>query len=177
MNSKIVPVETVKRPLKRGEYFSVPCITREENDFLYITPVINHPHSDKENGQQDEHYHADYRFVRTIGSTNTTFPSVINRHSKHYFLEEVRHRISSFTKPERFVLPVINEKFFGITPVHHISHSKLKHKCIHKGKCPHRGYDLSQVKAIYGKITCPLHGLQFDETSKKLINNPTDVSQ
>ena len=30
-----------------------------------ITPVINHPHTDKENGQYHTHYHADYRFIKT----------------------------------------------------------------------------------------------------------------
>ena len=71
-----------------------------------------------------------------------------------------------------FVMPVINENFAGITPVNLISKSKLKHKCIHKGKCPHKGYDLSQVKAIDSKITCPLHGLEFDEVSGVVLNCP-----
>jgi len=71
---------------------------------------------------------------------------------------------------EYFILPVINESFTGITPSDFISKSKLKHKCIVKGKCPHRGYYLSQVPEHNGMITCPLHGLKFKD--KKLIINP-----
>ena len=62
------------------------------------------------------------------------------------------------------------------TPVGLISRSKLKHKCIYKGKCPHRGYDLSQTISTYdinygGDVKlCPLHGLKFDaETGELLI--------
>ena len=55
-------------------------------------------------------------------------------------------------------------------PVRFIKNSKLKHKCIHKGKCPHRGYDLSNVDPIDNQIHCPLHGLIFDAETKKIIN-------
>ena len=66
-----------------------------------------------------------------------------------------------------FALPVVSTEHKVITPVKFISKSKLKHKCIYKGKCPHRGYDLSQETPINGVITCPLHGLKFDVKTKK----------
>ncbi len=55
------------------------------------------------------------------------------------------------------------------TSIDLIAKSKLKHKCIHKGKCPHRGYDLTDVKPINGIITCPLHSLRFNSKTKLLI--------
>jgi len=153
-------VENVKHPLKKGEKYAVPCIVRHEDGLMFITPVINHPHNDKENGQKEVHYHADYRFVKHKSDNN--FPTVINNHSKHVFCFNIRPSMLTNEQLEYFILPVVNEQFIGITPKEFIAKSKLKHKCIHKGKCPHRGYDLSQSKAIDGKITCPLHGLQFD---------------
>ncbi len=185
MNSenKFPRVESVKRPLKKGEMFLVPCIVREsthdvdyrtfigeptyESKRVYVTPVINHPHNDKENGQKEKHYHADYRFLKHNGNLET--PIVRNQHSKYYFCEKNRLQEKLHGEIQYFVLPVINEEFAVITPVSLIKNSKLKHKCIHKGKCPHRGFDLSQVKAVGGKITCPLHGLQFDEKTKKVV--------
>lgn len=163
-------VEDVKRPLKVGEVYLVPCIVRERDETLCITPVINHPHNDVENGQSEVHYHVDYRFVRHRADAN--FPTVVNRHSTHYFVENIRPQEGLDGDLEYFALPVVNDEFTGITPVKRIANSKLRHKCIHKGKCPHRGYDLSQVKAVDGKITCPLHGLEFDAVSGIVLNCP-----
>jgi hypothetical protein len=160
-------VEEVKRPLKKGECFLVPCIVKEDEERLCITPVINHPHNDRENGQRDIHYHVDYRFVKH--KQDKDFPTVINQHSRHYFVHAFRPIEGIDGNLEYFYLPVTNEGFSGITPVSAISRSKLKHRCIHKGKCPHRGYDLSQVSPIDGKITCPLHGLTFDVVNGNIL--------
>lgn len=175
-------VETIKRPLKLGEKYLVPCIVRKEEyqgGFIddgfgymapnyktrtYITPVINHPHSDRENGQNYVHYHVDFRFIKTENGR------VVNNHSNHFFVESARPQDHIHGEIEYVVLPVVNEQFDGITSVEHIKNSKLKHKCIHKGKCPHRGYDLSQVPSVDGIITCPLHGLKFDSETKVLLN-------
>ena len=172
-------VEGVRRPLLKGEKFLVPCLVKREKvsldeeelwldltsqsskTILYVSPVINHPHSDKENGQKDIHYHLDYRFIRH--NNDGLFPTIQNKHSNHVFGKETRPT-QGYGKLEYFLLPVINTEFKGITPVNMIKKSKLKHKCIHKGKCPHRGYDLSQVEADRdGVKTCPLHGLKFNK--------------
>lgn len=170
-------IENIKRPVKKGELFLVPCIVKRDKSFsndqrdwiglsdkdnriTHIMPVINHPHSDRENGQPEIHYHLDYRFIKHRDNSN--FPTVINRHSSHVYGEVIRPT-NKDGELEYHILPVINEEFTGVTPVHLIKNSKLKHKCIHKGKCPHRGYDLSQVKSIDGVKTCPLHGLKFND--------------
>lgn len=161
-------VEDIKEPLIKGKIYSVPCLVRYEDGKTYINPIINHPHNDKENGQDEAHYHIDYRFVKH--ENDSDFPTVVNNHSYHYFVESTRPRKLVNGSLRYFELPMINEDFTGITPVKNISKSKLKHKCIHKNKCPHRGFDLSQVKDIDGVITCPLHGLKFNSKNGKLIN-------
>jgi len=172
-------VEDVKRPLLKGEKFLVPCLVERERVMLdeeelwldltskstksklYISPVINHPHNDKENGQTNIHYHLDYRFIKH--NNDGLFPTIQNKHSKHIFGKDTRLE-QGYGNLEYFLLPVINTEFSGVTPVNMIKKSKLKHKCIYKGKCPHRGYDLSQVKADKDGIkTCPLHGLKFNK--------------
>jgi hypothetical protein len=110
-------VEDIKRPLKIGEIYIVPCIVKEIGEMLFITPVINHPHNDKENGQQEIHYHVDYRFVKHNSDAGKLFPTVVNKHSKHYFVDKVRPQIGLDGKLEYIVLPVLNEDFSGITPV------------------------------------------------------------
>lgn len=184
---KMQKVEEIKRPLKLGEEYLVPCIVRYDDnthvktDFgweetrnytitddkiiTYITPVINLPHSDMENGQKEIHYHADFRFIKTdeIGRP-------INKHSKYVFCEELRPEEHKNGYLEYIMLPVVNEDFRSVTPVEFIQKSKLKHRHIHKGKCPHRGYDLCQVKVKGGVITCPLHGLNFLARTKELLD-------
>jgi hypothetical protein len=171
MQSKFLIVNNVKRPLEKGEMFLVPCIVREEGTLIFVTPVIDHPHNDKENGQKEVHYHVDYRFVKCKHTGFGTMPYTVRNHSKHIFVENYRPEKTGNTKIEYIILPVVNEHFDGITPRRFISKSTLKHKCIHKGKCPHRGYDLSQVKPANNKIICPLHGLEFNSETKQLIEN------
>jgi hypothetical protein len=71
----------------------------------------------------------------------------------------------------RFLKKIRDDEKFK-TGVSLISKSKLKHKCIHKGKCPHRGFDLSNEKPDENEIiTCPLHSLMFDtKDNNKIIN-------
>jgi Rieske Fe-S protein len=158
-------VEHVKRPLKVGERYLVPCVVDEYDGQTFVYPVINHPHTDTENGQPETHYHLDYRFVKH--DNQGKFPRVTHSHSRYNFETQIRPE----GKIEYFVLEVINEDFHGITPVELIAKSKLKHKCIHKGKCPHRGYELSQAAPKDGVITCPLHGLRFDAETKQLLQD------
>jgi hypothetical protein len=166
---KYTRVEDVKQPLQKGHLYLVPCIVRDAyGKKEYITPVINHPHNDAENGQKEIHYHVDYRFVKL--EKEGVIGSVKRGHSKHSFVDRFRPEKGVDGELVYIVLPVINEDFMGITPKAFIKNSKLKHNCIHKGKCPHRGYDLSQVSSKDGVITCPLHGLQFDAETNKLIN-------
>ena len=179
-----IKVEDINRPLLKGEIFMVPCIVRKGtideiemlNDdvvfipekIIFVTPIINHWHNDKENGQQEPHYHIDYRFLRH--NKKGDFPKITNRDKRYCFGEKTRFPKNPNETLLYIQLPVINEDFRGKTSVSLISKSKLKHKCVYKGKCPHRGYDLSQVPPENGIITCPLHGLQFDSVNKKLVN-------
>lgn len=170
-------IDELKTPPIIGETYLVPCVvTYDDNkyydeDYLWldidpnynkiikksrklICPIINHLHSDKENGQNEMHYHEDFRFI-----TDTI---------------KYSHRLRIIKTKDTIIeyIPLVcktTEQLF-ITSIHLIKNSKLKHNCIYKGKCPHRGYDLSQEVAINGIITCPLHGLQFDNTTKKIIN-------
>lgn len=171
-------VEDIKRPLKYGEIFLVPCIVREEDGLEFITPVINHPHNDKENGQTEVHYHVDYRFIKIYKDLyEMGMPIPVNEHSVHRFVEHVRPEKDIDGEMYHILLPVVNTNFLGSSSVHSIRNSRLKHKCIYKGKCPHRGYDLSQVEVKDGKITCPLHGLQFDAKTGKLITFEDDKNK
>ena len=136
-------VNEMNRPLKKGETYLVPCVRvvkrrmksedelfRDEDCFLsaedeIIVPVIDHPHSDVENGQIEAHYHADTRFL-DIAVTEINLTRPLADHKLFYL-----------------PMKVITERFDMGTAVTEIKNSKFKHKCIHKGKCPHRGYDLS----------------------------------
>lgn len=163
-------VENINRPLKKDELFLVPCIYRNQYGFEYITPVINHPHNDVENGQRITHYHADLRFLKFDYDCDGML-RIKNEHSKYIFCENNRPTLRVDGEIVHILLPVINENFAGLTHPVHIKKSKLKHNCIYKGKCPHRGYDLSQVPIVNDVIMCPLHGLRFDAATGILLNN------
>ena len=134
--------------------YSLESFTKKYN----IIPLINHPHSDVENNQKEAHYHIDTRFLglqptlKNYNMVDSDLRPVVGK----YLLIELSLRKN-------------NDVIHLSTPIDLISKSKLKHKCIHKGKCPHRGYDLTNVKPINGIITCPLHSLRFNSKTKLLI--------
>ena len=120
-----------------------------------IIPLIDHPHSDKENGQNEIHYHVDTRYISSLPTKlRINLPLKENQRLEYRYLTKCRE----------------NEMF--PTSVKLISKSKIKHKCIHKGKCPHRGFDLSNIKPDEnGIIKCPLHSLKFNTfENNKIIN-------
>lgn len=149
----IQKVEDIKRPLIVGEYLNVLCII--END--RITPVYNHPHNDKENGQPDIHYHMDSRFV--YEKQYYSGVSLGNRIFKK--VGDTRIYLTKFLIFKRINLRVQRTEEIYKTPLSLIKNSKFKCKIINN-KCPHRGYDLSQiVENEEGEIICPLHGLKL----------------
>lgn len=135
----------------------------DNNKEVGLLPLFDHPHNDKENGQNETHYHSDLRYI-DLNSFKMT--------DKFKRKDQMRIDLplKSNEKLEYRELNKISDINY-ITPVEFIHKSKLKHKCIHKGKCPHRGYDLSNVESINGVIECPLHGLQFNSKTKKIIKN------
>jgi hypothetical protein len=125
---------------------------------INLLPLYDHPHTDVENGQHETHYHQDSRY-NPIG---------------HSFASFVGGRVQLPLKDGEYLgfrdLKKKSDVEVSATPVRFIKKSKLKHKCIHKGKCPHRGFDLKDTKAVDGVITCPLHSLRFNAETKKLID-------
>ena len=150
-----------------GVFYVVPTYVRHRVDLsnlnmirtIEVAPLINHLHSDKDNGQSDSHYHVDYRFmpctddfIWNLLPFSRIYPSQIKDFSIQYMK-----------------MKCVTSEYLAPTPVNLISNSKLKHRCIHKGKCPHRGYNLSTVNPVNGIITCPLHSLRFDAETKQLM--------
>ena len=181
-----------------GEYYLVPCIIKEylhsktkddeerDNNWeivkgelnirkeksskitKYIYPIINHLHCDKENGQDYKHYHIDFRFIEM---DDNSIPKQL--HSNHVFGADIRYNVIANNKEyeiQYHKLKCVRTTNLFITNVTAIKKSKLKHNCIYKNKCPHRGYNLSQEPIINGVIQCPLHGLRFDAKTKEIIN-------
>lgn len=172
-----IPTHNNDKTVIKGQLYKVPCIKRwyvetvieEVDDSLcrgfmdrtekhkkYYIPIYNHPHSDIENGQTEIHYHRDTRFeeVDKPDSEYNNNGSIVLQKDDTIVIKELTAVADS-------------EKWY--TPAEMISKSKLKHRCIHKGKCPHRGYDLSGIEPADGVIRCPLHGLRFDSNTKQLI--------
>jgi Rieske [2Fe-2S] domain len=178
-------ITNLTKPPKVGELYLVPCIVwkseriiipinnrDEETLWLdleniynphgykvfeeYEVPIIDHAHNDVENGQPESHYHIDTRFRAITNETvySIRFPLPLSKDQR------LEYRIKQ----------CISLKVEFETSVKLIRKSKMKHNCIHKGKCPHRGYDLSQVVSENGIITCPLHGLKFNEKTKVRLN-------
>lgn len=139
-----------------------------------VYPIINHLHHDKEHGQSYEHYHVDYRFVRlTRPKQNQLIPEAVNRTKGLEMAPWIRFDLIDENlepgtyKIEYHPMACLRHTNRGIAGL--VRPETLKHKCIHKNKCPHRGYDLRQEVPQNGVIVCPLHGLKFDYKTKELM--------
>lgn len=166
-------VNEVKRPLKIGEVLLVTCLVKRNMNsgrIISFTPIIDNPHSDIENGQPEIHYHADYRFILTEETKENGQGFIVIDEREGFNLSKPRVEEGIDGEKEVHALPVVSEEHKAIAQLLFIRNSKLKHKCIQKGKCPHRGHDLTQERAINGIITCPLHGLEFDEKTGYMTN-------
>ena len=142
-----------------------------------IYPLIDHPHNDIENGQPEQHYHGDERF--NVPQTHLPKDWKVWANAGRIPIDSKGNIINNFGAYDKVWLEMVelfksDELSAGMTDLNLITKSKLKHKCIHKGKCPHRGFDLSNEPIKNGVITCPLHSLQFDGDSGKLL---TDMSK
>ena len=52
-----------------------------------ITPLIDHPHSDKENGQNEIHYHADTRYMKNVNlNVRVSLPLKSNQKLEYRYL-------------------------------------------------------------------------------------------
>ncbi len=164
--------------MKIGKVYKIPCLIRtaikenlewEQDAWMDVKPiythikvieyipVMDHPHNDLENGQPEIHYHSDFRFR--------------NMNDDYQLVLDSRPQLKDFECLEYINLTYVTDQKIQPTPVRFINKSKLKHKCIHKGKCPHRGMDLSnEAPDENGIITCPLHSLKFNAKTKQLIN-------
>jgi len=177
MSSKnIIPeviqkIEKVKGKLIEKTFYDVPCWV-ENGD---IIPIIPHLHSDKESGQLKKHYHVDDRFI--TNHYNKYFDNkaiYILTNNKDVKMQAVKNELRIYPKNgkiERHILRCVLPFVSGITPVEVLKNHKLK-KCMHNGKCPHKGYDLSNIEAVNGVVTCPLHGLKINIISKEIVNDP-----
>ena len=161
---------------REGEYVPVKKNSNYNRLHLEIYPIINHLHNDRETGQDYYHYHVDYRFIKIYYQDNLRdFPIVKRLREDHIYAKHVRYDLVKRGTVDQTKDYTIEYHPFKCLRTHNygiagrVELSKVKHHCITKGKCPHRGYDLSQEVPVDGVITCPLHGLRFDAETKKLL--------
>jgi hypothetical protein len=117
-----------------------------------VVPLYDLLHNDKESGQDVFHYHVNNRYVKGFPDRlRVDMPLKENQSLQYRFIKKVKDVETATTATEL------------------VNTSKLKHKCIVNGKCPHKGYDLTnELPDENGVVTCPLHGLKFNK-QKQLI--------
>lgn len=178
ISMNLLKLTELKRPPNKGSSYLVPCLvfrrTLEDwekiDNRIYI-PVYPNIHTDIESGQPYPHFHVDYRFIRGQDFLFDEYDPIL----KVYNTLTAPSRIN-IKDNKKFTIKLIplrcrdSNHRYGTNP-DLIAKTKLAHNCIWKGKCPHRGYDLSNEIPIDGIIICPLHGLKFDVNTKKVINH------
>ena len=172
----MIKIDELKGIPQVGKQYLVPCyiykfveeksldqiswMDIEPNNMEYPIPIINHPHSDEENGQHQEHYHVDFRFFnkRKFLLRDDAMAQIIN----------IPLRLNATFNPIYKPLICIRSHQLHITHPKHVKNSKIG--CMKKYKCSHKGYNLANEPIINGCIQCPLHGLKFNIKTGEIIN-------
>ena len=143
-------IHRIDRALLPGERVLVPVV----GDHVVLWP----PHTDEHDGQPARHWHIDPRF----GDQHALGSKRIESTEPH------RWEVRTVERP--FQVIVEADEYFGVvhkvgtaTPVAMVSGAlrRMARTCTHKGKCPHRGFNLAQVEPLGGVVVCPMHGMRF----------------
>lgn len=141
-------VNEKKQELIVGKEYLVPCF----NTGKFVIPILLHLHDDKENGQDDEHYHLDDRFE---------YYDCVND-SYHKVDIPVRIFPKEYNDATIILHPMvaIRETITTETPTIAIIESELNMRNLKNNKCPHKGFDLTNIIVDKnGFRKCPMHGL------------------
>lgn len=151
----------IKEPLEEGKEYLVPCHLVVEEGYLdeikevmvgskvFIYPLLP-IHTHKNNLR---HYHIDNRFV-----------DVNKEHSKYRFMFD--GRIPTANLNLQYLRLRCKRDF--IVCADSTIQEEVGDMSI-DNKCPHLGYDLSQIKPINGVITCPMHNTKICALTKKTL--------
>jgi len=142
-------VHRINRPLVAGETVSVPCVVDRGTTY----PVLWPAHRDTEDGQPDLHYHLDDRFIEDVMIPMALRLSVQRGGVTWRPMVVLRSQLATLFQ----------------TSIHLISNAINGIPCnrIVNGRCPHKGFNLAQVEAVNGVITCPMHGMRFNSYTGK----------
>lgn len=189
-------VAKLRVPPTPGLSYYVPCL-----DYGGFTvPVIGPPHADPELGQTLlKHWHADLRFmtddlIRDIGyEMIKVMPPKTHRDNSNTELIIVPSSTGQFVKKQIFqcvrLMPDYgsnrtledgwNYKYYVGKSIKNYGEleDSMEGKCLIGNclRCPHKGLPLASMKPAQGKITCPGHNLDFDETTGKLVRRTKKV--
>lgn len=153
-----------------GKFYMVKCAVIEDDLIRnkYI-PIIGHPHADPEIGINKKHYHIDGRFtsryVDKMGRCNSAVIPDNHTHQYGGFFKRIEilpkkcRRLTTGSKP-----PLIN--YLNEPSKWSIWYTKQLGKSCKGKKCPHLGTVMHECN---GRLVCPLHNLQGDINTEKII--------
>lgn len=135
-----------------------------------IIPLYDLLHNDIENGQKSFHYHVDNRYIDSVFLERVKYIDDFLQYFDRNSFQRIQMPLKKGEFLEYNYLQKVKEIESFPTHVNGTRHSKLRCNHIKNNKCPHKGYDLSNETSVNGIITCPLHSLQFNAKTKKIIN-------
>jgi nitrite reductase/ring-hydroxylating ferredoxin subunit len=170
-----------------GKFYNVTCAELSRNGKLYYIPVIGSPHTDSQFGVHHKHYHIDGRFF--ISKQLQKHFNIINGETVSIIATEPYVPVKySFTKtmnklkkcvrlntglclPKSIVFGT--EKHFPVLRFNAFFESFEGKSCKGK-KCPHYGTEMLLQE---GKLICPLHGLEGDIKTEKIIRKQIIIKE
>lgn len=169
--------DRMTEPLVEGQFYLVPTVKVEWIGRVAAWPVIGTLHEDAEffNFGWD-HYHVDARFL-----ARGRDPYLVFQHPLH--AQPIRDAEAKLPKPAlsrrkcvrslvMFTVPWrANPRPLGVFRA-----ALAGRQCDHgKGGwiCPHRKASLGSIVPVDGIITCPLHGLQINAATGKVLEVST----
>ncbi len=183
--SNLIKVEDLTSPPEVGKFYQVLCVNDTESPKLWF-PIRGPLHNDVEIlGCTNLHWHYDWRFMSiplmmSLGMTPFDERDIedaplrifvkLDADKIEYRPKKCQHSDLKFPFPSSTYATDIDGEWttrrvrLGIIDA---LYQAFKGQSLECGRCPHRGYDLTQVPSSPdGKKQCPLHGLKFNKKGK-----------
>lgn len=174
-------IDKMTEPPVVGRFYLVPTVFYSWTDRKMVWPVMGPKHEDREHLKfEPQHYHVDIRFLTAMQFRHLNrFPwREPNERTAAHPISEVEEwgplpapvyrrrkcRAAGHDYPEELTIRAKN--FCAL-------YAAYEGKQCARGKsgwiCPHKNFPLGSIKPRYGVIVCPLHGLNINAATGKVL--------
>lgn len=163
------------------KYYVQSCLRKIYNISQLWIPILDKLHNDGYKSNYLDHFHVDERFIDDVMFKklydNWAYYKVDYANNLLAIAIEEQYSINNLILERRLwkcirEQPITRNNNVNFTDVDIFSKKGREQLTLNLNCkiCPHKGFNLTNIKAVNGVITCPMHHLKYCEKTGKLLN-------